>query len=94
MGKTIDQILTNATVLTMNKTLDQFTPGAVVVNGDSVVAVGPAKKIEKEYSADQVFDCSGRVLMPGFINTHSHIPMTLLRGLSDDLRLEVWLLGY
>jgi 5-methylthioadenosine/S-adenosylhomocysteine deaminase len=41
-----------------------------------------------------VIDCAGKVLMPGFVNTHTHVPMTLLRGLADDLRLDVWLMGY
>lgn len=39
-------------------------------------------------------DCHGKILMPGLINGHTHVPMTLLRGLSDDLRLDVWLMGY
>ncbi len=39
-------------------------------------------------------DCGGKVLMPGLVNAHTHVPMTLLRGLADDLRLDVWLLGY
>ena len=39
-------------------------------------------------------DCGGKVLMPGLVNAHTHVPMTLLRGLADDLRLDVWLMGY
>jgi 5-methylthioadenosine/S-adenosylhomocysteine deaminase len=39
-------------------------------------------------------DCGGKVLIPGLINAHTHVPMTLLRGLADDLRLDVWLMGY
>jgi 5-methylthioadenosine/S-adenosylhomocysteine deaminase len=90
----VDLILKNAIVLTMNKNLDQFTPGAIAVSGDSIVAVGNEKEILSSYSADEVKDCGGKVLMPGLINTHTHIPMTMLRGLADDLRLDVWLLGY
>jgi 5-methylthioadenosine/S-adenosylhomocysteine deaminase len=47
-----------------------------------------------QYSASKTIDCGGKVLMPGLINGHTHVPMTLLRGLADDLRLDVWLLGY
>jgi 5-methylthioadenosine/S-adenosylhomocysteine deaminase len=94
MSKKVDLILTNAVILTMNSSLDQYDPGAVVVSDDSIVDVGPMKDIESKYSATDTFDCDGKVLMPGLINTHTHIPMTLLRGLADDLRLEVWLLGY
>src|SRR5262249_32839474 len=42
----------------------------------------------------ETVDCGGRVLMPGLVNAHTHVPMTLLRGLADDLRLDVWLMGY
>ena len=50
--------------------------------------------ISKEYSSTNVVDCGGKVLMPGLVNAHTHVPMTLLRGLADDLRLDVWLMGY
>ena len=94
MAKKIDTILTNAAVLTMDEKLRQFNPGAVAVKADCIVDVGVADEIERKYTADQTIDCKQKVLMPGLINTHTHIPMTLLRGLADDLRLEVWLLGY
>ena len=90
----VDLILKNAIVLTMDKDLHQYDPGAVAVAGDSIAAVGKEKEILSAYEADEVKDCGGKVLMPGLINTHTHIPMTLLRGLADDLRLDVWLLGY
>ena len=94
MSKSVDILLTNALVLTMDEQLHQYEPGAVAVSGDSIVAVGPESEVGKEYTAAQVIDCGGKVLMPGLINAHTHVPMTLLRGLADDLRLDVWLLGY
>src|SRR5512147_595753 len=87
-------IFTNAFVLTMDETLTQFTPGAVAVKGDSIVAVGMAEDIAAEFTADETVDCKGKILMPGLINAHTNVPMTLLRGLEDDLRLDVWLMGY
>jgi 5-methylthioadenosine/S-adenosylhomocysteine deaminase len=51
-------------------------------------------ELRKEYSADQTIDCHMKILMPGLVNAHTHVPMTLLRGLADDLRLDVWLMGY
>ena len=90
----VDLILKNAIVLTMDKDLHQYTPGALAVKGDSIAAVGFEKDILADYSAEEVKDCGGQVVMPGLINTHTHIPMTMLRGLADDLRLDVWLLGY
>jgi 5-methylthioadenosine/S-adenosylhomocysteine deaminase len=94
MTQKVDLLLTNAIVLTMDGKLNQYDPGAVAVTGDSIIAVGPQVDIKKDYSAKEVVDCNNRVLMPGLINAHTHVPMTLLRGLADDLRLDVWLMGY
>src|ERR1700752_3593010 len=90
----VDTLFTNALVLTMDRNLSQFFPGAVAVSGDSIVAVGLEDDIKKEYSGEETFDCKGKVLMPGLVNAHTHVPMSLLRGLADDLRLDVWLMGY
>jgi len=90
----VDVILTNAVVLTMNANGDIFTDGAVAISGDSIVAVGTATEIAARYQAKETLDCQGRVVMPGLINAHTHAPMTLVRGLADDLRLDVWLMGY
>ena len=87
-------LLHNATILTMDESLSSFRPGAILITGDSITAVGPEQEMLAEYSADETVDCGGQVLMPGLVNSHTHVPMTLLRGLADDLRLDVWLLGY
>ncbi len=94
MTQTVDTLFTNAVVLTMDEFLTQYDPGAVAVRGDSIVAVGPEADLKKEYSAKEVVDCGGKILMPGLVNAHTHVPMTLIRGLADDLRLDVWLMGY
>jgi len=92
--KKADWILHNATVLTMDDEYHIFNPGAVAVKDDSILDVGSEKEVLKEYQSEQIFDCGGKILMPGLINAHTHVPMTLLRGLADDLRLDVWLMGY
>lgn len=94
MTQTVDTLFTNALVLTMDEKLHQYFPGALAVKGDSIVAVGPETEITREYTAAETFDCGGKTLMPGLVNAHTHVPMTLLRGLADDLRLDVWLMGY
>jgi 5-methylthioadenosine/S-adenosylhomocysteine deaminase len=78
----------------MDEELRQFASGAIAIRGDSIVAVGPESHIRREYSAAEQVDCGGKILMPGLVNAHTHVPMTLLRGLADDLRLDVWLMGY
>ncbi|HLA86459.1 MAG TPA: amidohydrolase family protein [Anaerolineales bacterium] len=94
MTQKVDTLFTNAIVLSMDENLNQYDPGAVAVKGDSIIAVGPEAQIKKDYSANETIDCGGKVLMPGLVNAHTHVPMTLLRGLADDLRLDVWLMGY
>ena len=90
----VDTLFINAHVLTMDEKMNQYLRGAVAVNGDSIVAVGLEDEIQKGYSAKETIDCKGKVLMPGMVNAHTHVPMTLLRGIADDLRLDVWLQGY
>ena len=92
--ETVDLILTNAIVVTMDELMHIYDPGAVAVRGDQIVAVGPIGEMREHFTASEELDCGGKVLMPGLVNAHTHIPMTLLRGLADDLRLDVWLLGY
>lgn len=92
--KQADLILKNAVVLSMNDEYLIFDPGALAVKNDSIMAVGNQSEILDQFQADQVMDCEGKILMPGLINAHTHVPMTLLRGLADDLRLDVWLMGY
>jgi 5-methylthioadenosine/S-adenosylhomocysteine deaminase len=86
-----DVLLTNATVLTMDAAFSIHAPGAVAVAGDAIAAVGP---VALEYEGRETIDCGGRVVTPGLVNAHTHAPMSLLRGLADDLRLDVWLMGY
>ncbi|MCX6081015.1 MAG: amidohydrolase family protein [Chloroflexi bacterium] len=94
MTQSADILLFNAHVLTMDDNMTQYRPGAVVVKGDSILAVGFETEIKAQYTATEMIDCGGKILMPGLVNAHTHVPMTLLRGLADDLRLDVWLMGY
>jgi 5-methylthioadenosine/S-adenosylhomocysteine deaminase len=87
-------LFTNAIVLTMDEKYSIFEPGAVAIQGDTILAAGPEASVRSQYQAEETIDCGGKVLMPGLVNAHTHVPMTLLRGLADDLRLDVWLLGY
>jgi 5-methylthioadenosine/S-adenosylhomocysteine deaminase len=94
MTITADLLLINAVVLTMDEQYTYYEPGAVAVQGDAIALVGPEADLRAQVTAREVIDCQGKVLMPGLVNAHTHVPMTLLRGLADDLRLDVWLLGY
>jgi 5-methylthioadenosine/S-adenosylhomocysteine deaminase len=90
----VDTLFINAHILTMDPDYHQYFKGAVAIQNNCITAVGEQKELQEKYQAAQVIDCQGRVLLPGLVNAHTHAPMTLLRGLADDLRLDVWLMGY
>ena len=89
-----DILITGGPVITCNDSWDLFPDGAIAIRDDSIVAVGPAAEITSAWQAPEVHDVSGKITIPGLVNAHTHAPMTLLRGLADDLRLDVWLMGY
>lgn len=84
-------LLTGGTVLTMDSDGTVIENGAVAISGPSIVAVGPAEALEREYPTARRMDATGRIVMPGLINTHTHVPMTLFRGVADDLTLMEFL---
>lgn len=89
-----DLLLTNGIFLTMDEEYHVHSPGAMAVREGCITAVGGQAEIEAEFQGEERFDCQGRVVIPGLVNAHTHVPMTLLRGIADDLRLDVWLQGY
>jgi 5-methylthioadenosine/S-adenosylhomocysteine deaminase len=92
--KPADIVLINGLVVSMNALGELILQGAVAVKGRDIVAVGTTEEILAEWRAQEVLDCAGAAILPGLINAHTHVPMSLLRGLADDLRLDVWLFGY
>src|SRR5512136_2578382 len=92
--KQADTILAHGVVITMDSGFHVFADGALAMVSESIAAVGPAKEILDDFASSDVVDCAGCAVIPGLVNAHTHAPMTLLRGLADDLRLDVWLHGY
>jgi len=90
----VDLLVAGGTVVTMNAERRILEDGAVAVMGDTIVAIGSRANIEAKYSAAQTVNASGKLVLPGFINGHTHVPMTLLRGLHDDVTLDEWLRKY
>jgi 5-methylthioadenosine/S-adenosylhomocysteine deaminase len=89
-----DLLVTGGTVVTMDGARAIYDDGAVAVKGDTIVAVGPRTEVEDKYQAPQAIDARGTLVLPGFINGHTHVPMTLFRGLRDDVTLDEWLHKY
>src|SRR3984893_13049614 len=87
----VDMLVAAGTVVKMNAERRIIEDGAVGINGDTIVAVGSRTSIEAKYTATQTINAGGKLVLPGFINGHTHVPMTLLRGLRDDVTLDEWL---
>ncbi len=68
-----------------------FTRGAVAINADRIVAVGPRREVSRSFDAVRVIDAEDALVLPGLICTHSHGFQVLYRGLGDDLELFAWL---
>jgi 5-methylthioadenosine/S-adenosylhomocysteine deaminase len=91
---TADVVLSGGTVVTMDPGRRIIEDGSIAVTGDSIVAVGPRSEIEAAYTARETIDAKGKLILPGWINGHTHVPMTLFRGLHDDVTLDDWLRKY
>lgn len=89
-----DVLLVGGTVVTMNAHFDVYSDGAVAIKGGVILAVGARESVLQQFEAEELIDCTGQYVLPGLVNAHTHAAMTLLRGLADDLRLDVWLMGY
>ena len=84
----MDILFKNARIVTMDDDAPYIENGYIGICGRKIEYIGEYKP---SLSAKREIDARGKVIMPGFVNTHTHIPMTLFRGLSDDCELSVWL---
>jgi 5-methylthioadenosine/S-adenosylhomocysteine deaminase len=90
----VSLVVTNATVVTMDAAGRILQNGAVAIDGSDIVAVETAAAIGRQFRGSQTIDAGGQIVLPGLINTHTHAPMVLYRGLADDLALMEWLDKY
>lgn len=91
---TCDLLIVGGTVVTMDKDRRIIEDGAVAVRNGEIVLVGKRAVVTKNLRAKQTINANGKVIIPGLINTHTHVPMTLFRGIADDLDLQEWLTKY
>ena len=90
----VSLVVIGKTVITENDSHQRFSPGAVAINGNAIVAVDTPSAIAEKYRAADTIDVPNDVVLPGLINTHTHAPMVMYRGLADDLALMDWLTKY
>jgi 5-methylthioadenosine/S-adenosylhomocysteine deaminase len=86
-----DRLVVGGTVLTMEPDTEPIKNGAVAVTDGKIAAVGPAEQLLEMAPAGDVLNAGNCLIMPGLVNTHSHLAMTILRGIADDLPLMEWL---
>lgn len=92
---TVDLLITGGAVVTMDGRGKVFENGYVAVRGQRIVDVGDAAQLKSmNYRPRQTINARGKVVLPGLINTHTHVPMVLFRGIADDLNLQDWLTKY
>jgi 5-methylthioadenosine/S-adenosylhomocysteine deaminase len=87
-------VITNGIVITVDGNRRILNPGAVAINDGRIVAVDTPAAIASRYKAADTIDATGKVVMPGLINTHTHAAMVMFRGLGNDLNLMDWLQKY
>jgi 5-methylthioadenosine/S-adenosylhomocysteine deaminase len=92
--RAVSLVVIGGSVITENAAGQVVSPGAVAIDGTTIVDVDRPDVIQAKYAAGEVIDAGDQVLLPGLINTHTHAPMVLFRGLADDLALMDWLEKY
>jgi 5-methylthioadenosine/S-adenosylhomocysteine deaminase len=93
-GQSVDLIVAHGTVVTMDGQRRILQDGAIAIQGDAIAAIDTTAKIDAMYESSKVIDARGGLILPGLINAHTHMSMSLFRGLADDLSLDDWLNKY
>jgi 5-methylthioadenosine/S-adenosylhomocysteine deaminase len=88
---TYEIVVYNGTVVTVNDRFEVIENGLICTDADRIVRVEPLTDIKDLPEAKTVIDAGGGLILPGLVNAHTHSPMTLLRGLAEDLPLQEWL---
>ncbi|MFI3312524.1 MAG: amidohydrolase [Eubacteriales bacterium] len=88
----MDILISNATVVTMDNSMHLYLDGHVGITDGKITYISPNPPADCQ--PKQIIDGTGMVLMPGLINCHTHLPMTILRGFADDMDLQTWLFDH
>ncbi len=94
MTANLDILIKNAYILTINRNFDIIENGFIGIKKDKIAIIGQMSDLTDEISASEIVDAGGKLVMPGLVNTHTHLAMTLFRGIADDIKLLDWLYKY
>lgn len=90
-----DILISDSTILPLDNDMpESIAPGYIAIKGEKIIKLGPMSDLADGYKADKIIDGRSKLVMPGLVNCHTHAPMTLFRGLADDLPLMTWLQEY
>jgi len=92
--RSVSLIVIGGTVITQDAAHRVVAPGAVAIAGTDIVEVDSPAAIAAKYTAAETIDARSEIVLPGLVNTHTHAPMVMYRGLADDLALMDWLQKY
>jgi cytosine/adenosine deaminase-related metal-dependent hydrolase len=85
----------HATIITLNKDREVILDGALITRDSHIIAVGKTSEILANHQTSspsiRIIDCTGKIIIPGLVNTHAHLAQSLLRGLAENLNLHDWL---
>jgi len=87
----VDTLITDALIITMDKSNRIFKDGTIAIKNGKIVDVGKSHKIKEKYRAEDIINGAHKLVLPGFINTHTHLFQVLLKGLGDDRSILDWL---
>ncbi|MFN2532736.1 MAG: amidohydrolase family protein [Pyrinomonadaceae bacterium] len=90
----VDLLVLGGTVVTMDESRRVINDGGIAVNAGRIVGIGSRSEIQNGFSSSHRINAATKLIVPGLINGHTHIPMTLFRGLADDIDLQEWLTKY
>lgn len=82
-----EKTIFNAVIITMNNQFEIIENGYITINRNKITALGKGKP----ETTVNLIDAKGKIIIPGFVNAHTHLPMTMYRGIADDLPLKTWL---
>lgn len=87
----VDLLIVGGTIVTMNDKREIIENGAIAVTNGKIDLMGTRRIVTSNVRAKRTIDATGKVVIPGLVNTHTHVPMSLFRGIADDMDLQEWL---
>ncbi len=91
LPKAVDYLILGGTIVTMDDARTIIRDSGIAVKDGKIVSVGTRTEVSRNFRPRVTVNAVGKVVIPGLINTHTHIPMTLFRGIADDMDLQEWL---